>query len=364
MRLLYVIPNPKDTGGVQRSVERISIQMERLGHEIDVFCPDFEALSGKPNPEMVRAREEFKGTKMREWTQRTIDKVREFQPELIVGYYATTAGFVAVAAATYLELPVVVSLRGSDMHRDFFSVIHSHKLNFAVRNANAVTAVSSDMKRQAEKWLDKETIFISNSVDKELFKPKPIEAADFKKYWGLDERPVVAMFGEFKESRGLGLLKKLKPELQNAQVILVGVEKNNSLQDLNDWVKVVPYIRDNETLVAAYSAVDIVLQPSKYDGMPNVILEAMACEKVVLASPVGGSVDLIEHGKNGYLCRTEEDWIQNLRKAIEDPNRAAMGEYARKAVPAPVEESDAFLEVFENVLRKRESKAEWIVQEA
>lgn len=363
MKLLYVIPNPKETGGVQRSVERISIQMERLGHEIEVFCPDFEALEGKPTPEMVRAREEFKGTKMRDWTQRTVEKVQEFQPEMIVGYYATTAGYVAVAAAAYLEVPVVLSLRGSDMHRDFFSVIHSHKLRFAVSKADAVAAVSSDMKRQAEKWLDKETVFISNSVDKDLFRPQPEAAAAFKKQWGLDNRPVIAMFGEFKASRGLDLLEKLKPELENCQVVLVGVEKNNSLQGLSDWVKVVPYIRDNEALVAAYSAVDIVLQPSKYDGMPNVILEAMACEKVVLASPVGGAVDLIEHGKDGYLCATQNDWIKNLRQAISDPHRAAMGKNARQAVSAPKEESDAFLALFETVLKKRTQNKPWVLQE-
>lgn len=363
MRLLYVIPNPKDTGGVQRSVERISTQMERIGHEIEVFCPDFEALSGKPNPEMVRAREEFKGTKMRDWTQRTIEKIQEFKPEIVVGYYATTAGFVAVAACTYLDVPVVISLRGSDMHRDFFSVIHSHKLRFAVTKADAVAAVSSDMKRQAEKWLDTETVFISNSVDKELFRPRLEASLNFKRYWGLDERPVVAMFGEFKASRGLDLLTKLKPVLENCQVVMVGVEKNNSLQGLNEWVKFVPYIRDNESLVAAYSAVDIVLQPSKYDGMPNVILEAMACEKVVLASPVGGAVDLIEHGKNGYLCSSVEDWKHNLSAAVNNPDRASMGAYARATIYGPKEESDAFISLFESVLEKRRAAAPWVVEE-
>jgi glycosyltransferase involved in cell wall biosynthesis len=50
---------------------------------------------------------------------------------------------------------------------------------------------------------------------------------------------------------------------------------------------------------AYYSLMDVFVHPSLRDGMPNAVLEAMACEKAVVATPIGGVVDVVEDGKNG-----------------------------------------------------------------
>jgi glycosyltransferase involved in cell wall biosynthesis len=46
---------------------------------------------------------------------------------------------------------------------------------------------------------------------------------------------------------------------------------------------------------------DVIILPSYHEGMPNVLLEAMASSTAVIASNVGGIPDLVEHGQNGYL---------------------------------------------------------------
>jgi glycosyltransferase involved in cell wall biosynthesis len=46
---------------------------------------------------------------------------------------------------------------------------------------------------------------------------------------------------------------------------------------------------------------DVVLQPSVWDGMPNAMLEAMACGALVLASDAGGMTEAIDHETHGFI---------------------------------------------------------------
>src|SRR5205823_14267225 len=57
-------------------------------------------------------------------------------------------------------------------------------------------------------------------------------------------------------------------------------------------------IREIETVLAA---ADVVALPSLYEGMPNVVLEAMAMGCPVIATAVGGSLELVRHGETGLL---------------------------------------------------------------
>ena len=52
--------------------------------------------------------------------------------------------------------------------------------------------------------------------------------------------------------------------------------------------------------------VDIVVVPSRLDGMPLVILEAMQLGKPVVASAVGSIPEVIDEGHTGYLCQPED----------------------------------------------------------
>ncbi len=51
---------------------------------------------------------------------------------------------------------------------------------------------------------------------------------------------------------------------------------------------------------------DVFVHPSLGDGMPNALLEAMACGKAVVATPVGGAPEVIKNGKNGMLVNVND----------------------------------------------------------
>ena len=57
-----------------------------------------------------------------------------------------------------------------------------------------------------------------------------------------------------------------------------------------------------EDVPAILAASDFLLLPSRWEGMPYVVLEAMAASRAVVATPVDGARDLIEDGVNGYLA--------------------------------------------------------------
>ncbi len=80
---------------------------------------------------------------------------------------------------------------------------------------------------------------------------------------------------------------------------------------------------------------DILLLPSKTEGMPWAILESMACAKPVIASNIGGIPEVIEDGKSGLLIKSDDpDSIAKAVQSLLHDNRKAieMGECARRRI--------------------------------
>jgi glycosyltransferase involved in cell wall biosynthesis len=354
MKILYVVPNPNRIGGVSTSILRVTNYLTEQGIDIEIFCPDLEAESKLLKSEMMLMKDLLTGKMMQEFTQRIIDRIKQSNPDLIVGYYGSSTGYCATVAAKFLDMPVIVCLRGNDINRDFFSSFHAHKLTFIAQNASAITTVSSEMSQKVSAWLGVSSSFISNSVDKSVFFNSRNEVSSYKKSLNLSNSTIIGLFGEFKASRGIHILNYLKDELKDKQVLIFGQVRTSLKKQIPSFVTVLPYIKNRDELRVAYSICDVILQPSRYDGMPNVVLEAMACERIVVASSTGGIKDIIDHGQTGFLCNSEEEWKKNLDLAIKKVN-SRMGVSARKNVPEVKQEAEAFLNLFNEVIIKSSS---------
>lgn len=80
---------------------------------------------------------------------------------------------------------------------------------------------------------------------------------------------------------------------------------------------------------------DVFVHPSLRDGMPNALLEAMACEIPVIVTPVGGVLDVLEDGKNGLLVNVkDENSLAERILGLLDNNekRRALGKSARESI--------------------------------
>ena len=78
-----------------------------------------------------------------------------------------------------------------------------------------------------------------------------------------------------------------------------------------------------------YRSADIFVLPSFYEGLPKVVIEAMACGKPILASDIPGNRELVIKGENGFLFNpTDEKELQNLIEKIlgEEALLRKMGE--------------------------------------
>jgi len=187
-------------------------------------------------------------------------------------------------------------------------------------------------------------IHVPNSVDAERFHPSPPNAA-LRDKLGLDQGYVLGFAGEARAKKGLTLLLKAFGKVAtkvDAHLLLIGGlrPKDEEIYQLfrrrNPQLSIhlIPYVSQSE-LVDYYNLMDLVLMPSLRDGLPNALLEAMACGRTVVASNVGGLSDVIENGQNGFLVppRNKQAFVDRTLSALADANqRRVLGQAARATI--------------------------------
>ncbi len=153
LRVLVVVP-PARRGGVARSSARLVGSLRAAGHEALLCRPDEALFPGdvRSDEQGVRFALADAGD-LQAWTDRVLEALDARRPDVVLGYYGTTAGPCAVAAARLRRVPVVLALRGNDVDRDVFLGDRHALLRWAVERATRVTAVSRELADKAEAWL-------------------------------------------------------------------------------------------------------------------------------------------------------------------------------------------------------------------
>ena len=112
-------------------------------------------------------------------------------------------------------------------------------------------------------------------------------------------------------------------------------------------------------IVPYFYLMDFLVLPTYREGFPNVLLEANACGKPVIASKVTGCVDAIVDGKSGLLVQVRD--VKQLVEAIEylvlNPDKAQeMGEYGKKRVERdfqPIQLWKGYARIYNELLREK-----------
>lgn len=338
--VLILGPDPTGRGGAARSLDRVRAALAASDVAVTVCHPDASLF-----PDEVlhtpADRWRFGGPRdLARWTDQGLDAIDAIRPDVVAGWYASQGGFCAVSAARQRGLPVAVCLRGNDLDRDFFLPQQHALVRYAIEKADAVIAVSTEQARKASALLGRSVHFVANSARRDRFYPDADAGQATRAAWGLSAADrVLGVFGELKPKRGLERLGRL--DLSRWQVVVVGHLRPGMARLLPPGARHIPTITDDDALRGAYCACDVLAQPSIHDGMPNVVLEAMACGRAVVATPVGGMPDLIVDGVSGRLCRSDAEW-QAALDGLPDPRLGA----AAAAVPAaPAEEAAALWEI-------------------
>ena len=128
--------------------------------------------------------------------------------------------------------------------------------------------------------------------------------------------------GRKEESKNYALLVQVMRRLNDPSVTLLMIGKDVDQKPIwHPRVELHEQVDDNE-LQWAYWACDIFLFPSQHESFGIVVLEAWAAQKAVIANSRCAAVSsLIEPGRDGLLCKTEEEWFTAIKTLLDDPDR-------------------------------------------
>jgi glycosyltransferase involved in cell wall biosynthesis len=182
---------------------------------------------------------------------------------------------------------------------------------------------------------------IPNGVDFEAFDKIDDDPASILSKYDLKKDNYVLFIGRLSSLKGVQYLidafKVIKKDYINLKLVIVGTgDLEGYLKNLSQGIAGIVFTGHIDSLnvrTILYKNCASVVVPSIYEGLPTVVLEAMACGKAVVASGVGGIPLLIRHGQNGFLTKPgdSEGLEKFIRLLLENANlRENMGAFGRR----------------------------------
>jgi glycosyltransferase involved in cell wall biosynthesis len=248
--------------------------------------------------------------------------------------------------------------------------------NYILRQADCFVAISNDIRLEmvlnGVKPASK-IVQIPNSVDVDVFHPvnQDEKLALRKKLDYPDKEIFVIYTGRLVSYKGLSLLLKAWQRLVmdhlNAGLLLVGagsMDIYNSEHELKDFVLSqelqgsVFFCGEVQNVHEYLQASDVFVFPTEREAFGISLIEAMACGLPVISTPVGGIKEILEHKKNGIVCKAGD--LAQLHAALEvlitdtafasdlgvEARRTVEDRYSAKVV------NDLYIELFKQALSK------------
>ena len=320
-------------GGAGNASAHIARELEKLGHRVTVITVHFKDLPRKEEnskhfivhriPALRRRQERSDALEQALfiisasfWTTKL---VRHEKPDAMLAFFGVPSGVVALLLKIIYKIPYIISLRGGDVpgFRPYdFKTYHkliSPLLHIVWKNASAIIANSNGLRELAQAFdLRFDIPIIPNGVDLEIYKS---DQRDFSSPYLLSAGRVVYQKGLDLAMRALAGLKDLKwewriagdgPQLDMLKTLAQELGIDDRVVFLG-W-------QSRKELVQQYKKATLFLFPSRHEGMPNAVLEAMASGLPVIATQIAGSEELVVDGKTGILVPSEN--VEALRTAI------------------------------------------------
>ena len=335
LRPLWLTENyPPDRGGMAQSCDRIVHALRARGVEVDVAhvsrrYGDWRVETKASGRQMCcPADDDPAHTLNRLWSVLRCDEA----PTHVVAFGGTLPLLAGPAYAAWLQVPLVTLIRGNDFDAAIFSPKKSDVLREAIRASAAICTVTRDhAARIAALEPGVEPAWVPNGIDTAAWQLLPhdrAEAAQFR----VPGRRVLGMFGQLKQKKGVRFFLDAleRSGLADRFHILAVGDVDPAL-----GLTALPF-RDRLDLLPLYAACDLVVVPSFYDGLPNVVLEAAALGVPLLTSNAGGMADLLVDGENGIVFEAGD--AHDCRRAIttaatiDDAALRALGARAQAAV--------------------------------
>jgi len=267
----------------------------------------------------------------------------EWKPDVAIAFFGIPGGPVAWTLRAVREVPYIVSLRGGDVPgfiwepgAERYHRFTSPFIRFLWRRAHAVVANGTGLQQLARAALPGLSVpIVPNGVDTDLHTPpdpRPENAA-----------PRLLLVGRLVHQKGIDVLLDALSCIRDLPFTLdvagEGPERDAltklaERRGLADRVRFIGWV-DRADLPQLYGSADIFVLPSRIEGMPNVVLEAMAYALPVVATDVPGTRELVHHECTGLLVPVEDvdALAASIRRLVQDAReRTRLGVNARAFV--------------------------------
>jgi alpha-maltose-1-phosphate synthase len=263
-------------------------------------------------------------------------------------WYADMAG---VWIRTLHRMPLIVTLHSMEPLRPWKAdqlgsgyLLSSWIEKTAVETADRVIAVSAEMRSDILRHFSVDpakVVVIHNGIDPERF--RRTERRDALERRGVRE-PYVLFVGRITDQKGIFHLLEAVPKLPpGVQVVLcasapdtpeIEARLRRAVAEHPNVLWIAEMVPVDE-VVQLYSHAAVFVCPSVYEPFGIINLEAMACETAVVASAVGGILEVVEDGRTGLLVppASPDDLAAAIRRVLDDRDFArALGRAGRRRV--------------------------------
>jgi glycosyltransferase involved in cell wall biosynthesis len=204
----------------------------------------------------------------------------------------------------------------------------------------AVAGACRDFLIQHESIPPEKITLVPNAIDLRRFSPGTVRRAESRAKLGLPpDSPVIAGVGRLNPQKNfsgfLDIAVALSRRFPELNFLLAGegpeeaiLRKKASTLRISDRVVFAGYVSDTRQV---YAAADMLLMPSRFEGLPMTLLEAMAMELPVVASKLDGIAEVIDDGLEGFLVESHDTngFINRCATLLENPGKSS--EFATNA---------------------------------
>lgn len=228
--------------------------------------------------------------------------------------------------------------------------------------ADRVIAISSTVKSYVEhvhRVPAQKTVTISNGIDIEQFAEAHVQKRNQKTLH-------IAVIGRLSHEKGQDLfIESLQYVTQDYHARIVGsghqLVEYERMVDLHNLSRKVSFVPAHIGIDTEYALADIIVVPSRFEGLGLVVMEAMAAGKAIIANNIPAFQELLEHNITGVLVNMEDASLlaATIDELLRDSDkREALGKQAQSEAQTFSIASmySSYEEVYEQMLNKK-SKA-------
>jgi glycosyltransferase involved in cell wall biosynthesis len=261
--------------------------------------------------------------------------------DVILAYFIYPAGYLATVLGEFLGVPVVCSCRGNDVSKEMF--ISPEIIAAVLERSTRLIFVSASLLHMADTLVlcrAKATV-VANAVDSTLFAP------DVRAMSEPPRSVVIGTSGLMRWKKGIDLFLPLIHTLctmHAVRILVAGYGLDAAIDRhmvdfleryaLRHLVEITGPLSHSQ-MVHVLRRMDLYVSTSYQEGVPNGVLEAMACALPVVATDADGTPTLVQDGVTGYLCPMGDlgALAARCRLLIEQPTlRQRMGRAGRLRV--------------------------------